>query len=564
MREDIVKINNGPNERIVVPNETAWELVSLIHRFLVHFGTDKTTEFATRFFKIKNVDRIVRDVVASCETCIASKYYTRPTRGQEYYELPEDRNKKLETITRELDEKYFEEIGIPETILTDNGGQFVTDRWREYAEQTGFAIRRTSPYNPQSNLVERVMRELGRVIRAYFHDKQTQWNRIIPRFEKTVNNTEHFSTGSVPVHLYPEIDEKLEIDPRLYPEEEERIDAREKKEKISQHLKKKARARKRQTDKHGAAKDFEPGDIVWVRVHRRSDASRKVTRKIHKVYDGPYRVREIIRRNAYLVEDIEGNAIEAYNARKLRPHREARLKTTGEEGEEIRGVVGMIRVIPEYRLKIRDEAHRKIPMNKETTKEFERNVEIKTEKEEYEAYPEENRRVSDRTIERREKPKMEGGDVKLTRSHSIRKRKPIVNDSFSETAKSSKNGTEHRIADESTMEGGRMTTREENPRKRRWNEENNVSETRIIEPEKNGRKKKTCRFYKKAKIKKESLPIKEEPGEEDPTSRTNPAREETKPVNKKDDEKDKPGPEKETLSGKQKETKRERTSIEKH
>lgn len=127
-------------------------------------------------------------------------YYTRPTRGVEYYELPDDKdktisldifgplprtqssnryiiimmdqfsklincypvtNQKLQTITETIDTEYLEEMPIPETILTDNGGQFLTEEWKRYAERKGFQVRKTSPYNPQSNPVERVMRELG-------------------------------------------------------------------------------------------------------------------------------------------------------------------------------------------------------------------------------------------------------------------------------------------------------------------------------------------------------------------------------------------------------------------
>lgn len=61
----------------------------------MHFGTDKVTDFAKRYFQINNLERIVKDVVASCHTCIATKYYTRPTRGVEYYDLPDEPRKKV-------------------------------------------------------------------------------------------------------------------------------------------------------------------------------------------------------------------------------------------------------------------------------------------------------------------------------------------------------------------------------------------------------------------------------------------------------------------------------------
>lgn len=82
--------------------------------------------------------------------------------------------------------------------------------------------------------------------------------------------------------------------------------------------------RKIQSDRHGEAKRYEEGTRVWIKLHRRSDASRRLTRKIHLVYDGPYVILREIRRNAYLIGDENGSAIGIYNSRQIRPHRETR------------------------------------------------------------------------------------------------------------------------------------------------------------------------------------------------------------------------------------------------
>lgn len=67
---------------------------------------------------------------------------------------------------------------------------------------------------------------------------------------------------------------------------------------------------------------------VWIKLHRRSDANRRLTRKIHLVYEGPYyTVVSEIRRNAYLVGDGQGTVIGTYNSRQLRPHRDSRYST---------------------------------------------------------------------------------------------------------------------------------------------------------------------------------------------------------------------------------------------
>ncbi|KMQ84865.1 hypothetical protein RF55_16987 [Lasius niger] len=142
----------------------------------------------------------------------------------------------------------------------------------------------------------------------------------------------------MPVELHTGIEEPLKIDQRLEPiktieeEEEDPEDVDEIVERrievARQTLKARAQQRKIQTDKHGEAEVYEEGSKVWIKLYRRSDANRRLTRKIHQVYDGPYRIRQEVRRNAYLIEDEEGNTLGTFNSRQIKPHREAKLKAT--------------------------------------------------------------------------------------------------------------------------------------------------------------------------------------------------------------------------------------------
>lgn len=74
---------------------------------------------------------------------------------------------------------------------------------------------------------------------------------------------------------------------------------------------------------------------MWVKLHKRLDASRRFTKKIHLVYDGPFRVARIIRKNAYLIEDREGQTIGVYNSRQMKPHRSTEIEEFSTEDEEI-------------------------------------------------------------------------------------------------------------------------------------------------------------------------------------------------------------------------------------
>ncbi|XP_070167754.1 uncharacterized protein [Polyergus mexicanus] len=88
-KDNLVRVNTPRGERIVIPETIKWHLTKRVHEYLLHFGTDKVVDFINGYFAVQNLKRVARDVVASCCVCQATKYYTRPTRGVEYYNLPE-------------------------------------------------------------------------------------------------------------------------------------------------------------------------------------------------------------------------------------------------------------------------------------------------------------------------------------------------------------------------------------------------------------------------------------------------------------------------------------------
>ena len=70
---------------------------------------------------------------------------------------------------------YFTHVGKPRKILSDNGTQFTAHAWRAILESLGIKVLLSSVRHPQSNPVERTMRELGRLFRIYCSHKHTAW-----------------------------------------------------------------------------------------------------------------------------------------------------------------------------------------------------------------------------------------------------------------------------------------------------------------------------------------------------------------------------------------------------
>ena len=56
-------------------------------------------------------------------------------------------------------------------------------------------------YHPQSNQAERVMREIGRIFRAYCHAKHSEWPMFVSKILDWLNCTTHESTGFTPYEL---------------------------------------------------------------------------------------------------------------------------------------------------------------------------------------------------------------------------------------------------------------------------------------------------------------------------------------------------------------------------
>ena len=70
-------------------------------------------------------------------------------------------------------DKYIPECGKPKRILSDNGTQFTSPKWRNTLEEQGINVVLGSIRHPQSNPTERVMREIGRMFRTFCKEKHT-------------------------------------------------------------------------------------------------------------------------------------------------------------------------------------------------------------------------------------------------------------------------------------------------------------------------------------------------------------------------------------------------------
>ena len=72
----------------------------------------------------------------------------------------------------------------PTRILSDNANQFNCKEWRQFPITQNIKLEFATPYNTQSDPVERVIREIGRILRTYCNEKQTNWYKFISPMEE--------------------------------------------------------------------------------------------------------------------------------------------------------------------------------------------------------------------------------------------------------------------------------------------------------------------------------------------------------------------------------------------
>jgi hypothetical protein len=93
----------------------------------------------------------------------------------------------------------FQHVVPIKVILSDHGTQFQSRLWQDTLRQWGITHTMSSIRHPQSNLWERVIKELARLFRAYCHNAHANWASVLSNIELLFNTTTHSSTGFHPM-----------------------------------------------------------------------------------------------------------------------------------------------------------------------------------------------------------------------------------------------------------------------------------------------------------------------------------------------------------------------------
>jgi len=348
--EDGLMLKEG---KVYVPKDEALrvEIIRLHHDMPMggHGGQWKTAEMVTRNFWWPGVTREVKRYVEGCDACQRNKNRTEQPAGKlmpnsipdkawmhisadfitklplvQGYDsilvvvdqftkmvhfVPTTEKTTAEGLARLFRDNVWRLHGLPESIISDRGPQFMAGLMRELNEMLGIKTKLLTAFHQQTNRqTERMNQELEQYLQMFIDHRQDHWPEWLGTAEFAYNNKAHAGTKVSPFEANSGQNPRMGFELRKKGkfERAEKFAKRMKKvqEEAKAALEKAQENMRRYADRHrGEAVVYKVGDLVllstkdlkWQMVGWRSE-------KLVKQFVGPYKIKAIISSNIVELE----------------------------------------------------------------------------------------------------------------------------------------------------------------------------------------------------------------------------------------------------------------------
>jgi transposase InsO family protein len=207
-----------------------------------HLGMNRTYERIRLYTSWPGMKQEIEDYIRQCDVCQKNKITQRKTKlplqitdtpdsvwqkcsmdivgpltqtceGNKYLLTFQDQLSKYtlavpipqqdaSTVAKVFVEQIILKFGIPQTLLTDQGSNFLSELFANTCKLLRVKRIKTSSYHPETNgALERTHRVLVEYLRCFILENQTDWDKWIPYATFVFNTTPHSGTGFTPHEL---------------------------------------------------------------------------------------------------------------------------------------------------------------------------------------------------------------------------------------------------------------------------------------------------------------------------------------------------------------------------
>lgn len=218
--------------------------------------------------------------------------------------------------------EVFSRFGYPQALISDNASIFTAKVFADSCAALGIKHKRTTTYHPQSNITERVNRNLKPMLAAYV-ERHRDWDAYLPEIGFALRSTVNRSTGFSPALLNLGRELPNPMDRVLaatgdgggaqpaYADYARRLQTRMEAalSKARQNLCAARASQKAQYDRSHRDVRYQVGDLVLRRTHVLSDASKAFSAALAPKWSGPYRVKETVSPLVYRLTDLQSRDV---------------------------------------------------------------------------------------------------------------------------------------------------------------------------------------------------------------------------------------------------------------
>ena len=225
------------------------------------------------------------------------------------YFIPTTEKTSVEGLARLFRDNVQKLHGLPKSIISDRGPQFIAGLMRELNRMLGIESKLSTAFHPQTNRqMEKVSQELEQYLRMFIDYRQEQQPNWLETAEFTYNNKVHSITKTLPFKANYRQDPRMEFEMRRkgkYKGAEKFVmKMKEIQEEAKAVLGKAQKEMKKYADrKRGEVDEYKVEDLVMLSTKDlKYQMVGRRTEKLMERFVGPYKVKKIVLANAVELE----------------------------------------------------------------------------------------------------------------------------------------------------------------------------------------------------------------------------------------------------------------------